>query len=132
MKKIIFFSLFLIMAVTSFSQQTNPAPTLTKQDYLQKSKSQKTIAWCLLGGGGLVFLVGVNRYFNQRDTIDDNGTIMLIGGLTTAASIPFFISASKNKKKAASLSLKNEMVPQFFKGGIVSRPTPSLTLKISL
>lgn len=47
MKKIIFCSLLLVLTITTFSQQNIPSPTLTKQEYIKKSKSQKTAAWVL-------------------------------------------------------------------------------------
>src|SRR4030095_9061607 len=51
MRKIIVFSLFVVSFLSCFSQQTNPSNALTKEEYLQKSKHQKTAAWVLLGGG---------------------------------------------------------------------------------
>ena len=49
MKKVVLFVVFLSIAFSTFSQQTNPSPSLTKQDYLNKSKKQKTVAWILTG-----------------------------------------------------------------------------------
>lgn len=47
--------IMLAISAASFSQQTtNPSPVLTKQDYLQKSKTQKTVGWILLGGGVVI------------------------------------------------------------------------------
>lgn len=48
----------LAIIVTSFSQQTDvTASALTKTDYLKKSKSQKSGAWLLLGGGTTVLVI---------------------------------------------------------------------------
>ena len=99
MKKIILFATFLILSASSFSQQTNSHPSLTKQDYLQKSKNQKTTAWVLLGGGAALILVG-DLIGNQKEsTLGDAGTGVVIAGagvLSMLGSIPFFIASGKN------------------------------------
>jgi high-affinity Fe2+/Pb2+ permease len=141
MKKISLFSMLLILSATSFSQQTNPSPALTKQDYLKKSKNQKTIAWILVGGGvGLVVVAiatttvndVVNSIGGDASGLNTSATLYVIGGITALSSIPLFIIAGSNKRKAMSMSFKNEMVPQLQNGSFVNRSVPSLSLKISL
>ena len=133
MKKITVFISMLLIAASTFCQQTNPAPALTKQDYLKKSKTQKFVAAGLLVGGFITGLVGVNKNMNQEDNIDGGGeTAMVIGGLACLASIPVFIIASKNKKKAMSMSFYNQPLPQMQKNSLVYRAIPSIKLKISL
>ncbi|MBL0129819.1 MAG: hypothetical protein IPP43_00775 [Chitinophagaceae bacterium] len=115
---------------------------MTKQDYLQKSKHQKTAAWILMGGGATLLLTGIvipkgalthsgfldDTYKNDgiKDAFDLTGIVSMLG------SIPFFIASSKNKKKAASLSFKNEPIPKLQKNSFVYRTIPALTLKIYL
>ena len=135
MKKIIVCALLLSIADASFSQQTNPAPALSRQDYLQKSKQQKTIAWIMLGSG--ICMVGGGLAINLSGGIlNGKGSkglwLSYLGGVVTLTSIPLFIAASKNKKKAMSVSFKNEISPQIYKSGFVYKPVPSLTFKISL
>ena len=142
MKKIILFTMLLIIATTTFSQQTKPSTTLTKQDYLKKSKTQKTFAWILAGGGVGVMVVAIAtvsekdaaNYLFQTDNsgVNTSATLFVIGGITTLSSIPLFIAAHRNKKKGMSFSFKNETAPQIQKSSFVYRPVPSLTLKISL
>jgi len=133
MKRITNIFLLLIIAATSFSQQNNPSPTLTKQDYLKKSKHQKIAAICLAGGGTVLWLAGASKYMNQEDNVDGGGeAAMVIGGLAGLASIPFFILSSKNKKKAMSLSFKNEKMIQSNKNNFVYKTVPSLNLKFQL
>lgn len=142
MKKIIFFTTLLIIATATFSQQTNLSPTLTKGNYLVKSKKQKKTARILLGGGSVFVITGmiipkgeiIHEGFLGNDYKNDGikGTFRLSGILSMAGSIPFFIAGTKNKKKAASLSFKNEKAPQLQKNQYVYRAIPSLTLKISL
>ena len=133
MKKIIVGCMLFMLATSVFSQQTSSSPVLTKQDYLKKSKHQKIAAFCLAGGGIVVWLAGVSKNMNQSDNIDGGGeVVMAIGSIAALASIPMFIIASKNKRKAASLSFKNEPSLQVQKSSFVYRAIPSLTLKLQL
>jgi len=142
MKKIIFFTTLLIIATATFSQQTNPSPVLTKENYLLKSKKQKILARILLGGGAAFAITGmiipkgeiVHEGFLGNDYKNDGikGTFKLAGILSMAGSIPLFIASSKNKKKAASLSFKNEPFPQIQRNNFVNRNISTLSLKISL
>ncbi len=51
MKKVIFCFMLLVMSATCFSQIATSQQLLTKEDYLLKSKNQKTTGWILTGGG---------------------------------------------------------------------------------
>lgn len=136
MKKIIIAALLLILANSTFCQQPNPSPTLTKQDILKKSKTQKTVAWVLMGVG--VFSAGLgsvstnpNGYWG--DNSNSNSTIFLVAGLAAiGTSIPFFIASSKNRKKAATLSISNEKIKTIKEFGFTYRSSPSIALKIQL
>ena len=98
---------------------------------LQKSKKQKTAAWVLLGGGAGLAIAGMSII--SKDASNDlsadlttiftlgfvapekqkhsaAGPILAIAGSAAMlGSIPLFISAGKNKRKA-SLMLINENV----------------------
>ena len=121
MKKYIIFLMLLILSATSFSQ-----------DYLRKSKNQKTAAWILLGGGSALVVTGILLANNA--TIDNLGTgagVAIAGGVVMLGSIPLFLASGRNKKKGMRLSFKNETAPQLLKGSFVYRPVPSVSLKIS-
>ncbi|HMK26943.1 MAG TPA: hypothetical protein VK483_13010 [Chitinophagaceae bacterium] len=151
MNKIILFILLLTMSATLFSQQTNTLPALTKQDYLRKSKNQKTAAWILVAGGAAMIVTGGvvwSNEINKKAETDPFGAwadmytttsgdwIAVAGVVAAAGSIPLFIAASKNKRKAMSLSFKKETVPSRLlsgqKGSFVNQSIPSLSLKINL
>ncbi len=156
MKKIICLMLVLIVAESTFSQQITPSPTLTKQDYLLKSRHQKTAAWLLLGGGltlstigsiiaapkaaedvGYVVLLFPNIIAGNPQPEPQNDytveTIMIIGGTAAMlSSIPLFIASGKNKRKAMNLSFKNETAPQIYKSSLIYTSIPSLSLKFHL
>jgi len=146
MKKIIVFAMLMIISAASFSQQTKPSPALTNQDYLQKSKNQKTIFYILAGTGGVMTTVGLIMGLNELSkgygpgsgSASDNNNDALaatlsFSGLALMLGSSFMYKASvRNKKKANSISLKNETVPLLQNSSFVNRPVPSLTLKISL
>jgi hypothetical protein len=137
MKKIILFTMLLILSSSSFSQQTNSQPALSKQDYLKKSKNQKTAAWVMLGGGVALGAGGILWALSDIFSTSSGPDILFFaGGASMLGSIPLFIASSRNKKKAMSLSFKNEMVPSRLLSGqktsFVSQLVPSLFLKISL
>ncbi len=148
MKKIILGAMLLMLATSTFSQQTNPSPTFTKQDFLKKSKTQKTIAFSLLGGGLVMGGIGILAAFKEAapyilnpftglfEPPPKNSTTgvacVIIGGVAVVASIPLFIAASRNKYKARSLSFKYETAPQLVQNNIIRVPVPSITLKINL
>jgi len=139
-------SLFLF---ESFSQQIDPAPALTKQDYMEKSKKQKTAAWVLLGGGAALIITGTilsanevekdyqndpNNPFAPLTEADFDGPewVFTTGIFAGLGSIPLFIASSRNRRKAMSLSLKNEQFQSLKNSSLVYRPMPAVSLKVKL
>lgn len=116
----------------------------TREDYLGRSKNQKTAAWILLGAG-TAMAVGGAIVLNNTDTSyliegrmfndEDESTkakiaelVMLTGIVADLVSIPLFISASHNKKLATTLSFFNQKV--YYPHSNALCLNPSLTLKI--
>ena len=134
MKTIIISFLLLVSATVVFGQQINPSPQLTKQDYIRKSKNNNAFGWALLSTGALSTIISTVHFnFYGQETETGLNTGYFVAGLVTmGASIPFFVAASKNKKKAISLSLNNQPVPFIINGTIALRPATSIHLKIPL
>lgn len=135
MKKIIMGTILLITANATFCQQNNPSPILTKQDYMKKSKHQKTAGWILMGGGILSTALGSGRTNPDNISGGDNSrsTVFLVTGLTAiGVSIPLFIASSKNKKKAADISFRMDKTPQIQQGSFVFRSYPAISFRINL
>jgi len=142
MKKIILFLAFFSMLTKGFSQQAEePKMELTKQEYLKKSKSQKTVGRILLGGGGILIGAGLltnlsnglGNLFVEESQKNSSGNIFtVLGVISIAGSIPLLISAGKNKRKALSLSVKNQPSQVLQNNWLYTKMTPSLTLKIDL
>ena len=133
MKQLIISLLLIIFAGNSFAQQTTTLPSQAKNDYLQKSKSQKTAAWIMLGGG--IALAVAGTAVTASDWESTGGpAMMVIGAACVVGSIPLFIAAGKNKKKglAASASLKIVKMPVDQQTVFVRRAYPALSIKMDL
>jgi len=147
MKKIILNCLLLSVNVTVFSQIVTSAGSIIQTDYLKKSKNQKTAAWILLGGGTTLTIIGgvlafhdfgeeLGNIFNPNpQPAHNNGpaaSILLVtGAVSMLGSIPLFISASKNKHKALSMTFKNDFVPELKNSTITKVPVPGVSLLVS-
>jgi hypothetical protein len=144
MKKIVTSCLLLVLAATTFSQQTNPA---IQTDYLRKSKNQKTAAWIFLGGGLALVITAAaipkgestGLEFNPFTIIseghenDEIKAVLALSGLVSMlGSIPFFVASGKNKRLAARFSFRLEKTGRLQPGGLAGKRVPSLAIKIAL
>ena len=130
MKKIIIYTLLLAIPAASFCQSTpNNAPAV-KTDYLQKSKSQKTAAWIMLGS--TVAIIGIAAPGNI--SFDALPALVAVGALSTVSSITLFIASGRNKRKAmtATTYLKMQTMPLAGWNSFVQKSYPSLAVKINL
>ena len=130
MKKIIAYFLMLVLPVISFCQKTNDSVPVVKTDYLAKSKSQKTAAFILLGIGVTTLTIAA---VGDLD-LDVLGTVVIVGGVATIASIPLFIASGKNKRRAmkASAFIKMEKPTIVEMQSLVQGSYPAIAFKIDL
>ena len=103
--------------------------------YLQKSKSQKTIAWIMLLAGTAGWIGGaaasVNSDSYYSEDLNGGDVVMLLGFGLTVASIPMFINAAKNKGRAEIL-LRHENIPLSYKpSGYKSFPAVGIRIQIN-
>jgi hypothetical protein len=135
MRKLFFSALLLFITTGSFCQQTNFHQSLTKQDYLEKSKKQKTAAWVMLGGGFALAAGGavldVSSDWNKSET--PYLVAISIGCASMVGSIPLFIASGKNKRKAinAAAFFEIRQHPVTTNTGFSSHVTPTLSLKLN-
>lgn len=110
---LIFILVFSIQIIhgQKIDSSTDKNPQELFDYYTYKQKKQKKEAWITLGigatltiGGGLLV---ANDLYGSGGTI--GGVMFLIGVPTSLISIPLFISAGKNKKRA-NLALKGESI----------------------
>ncbi len=140
-------ALILVLAVstTVYAQQT---PYSVNDNFLKKSKTQKIVAWSLLGGGLILGTIGLGNALKQvapvvlfgpwgysavdEKKLNNGAALMIIGSVAIISSIPLFIVASRNKYKARYLTFTNQTAPTLVQKNIINVPVPSLTLKLGL
>ena len=108
MKKIILFFTCLLLISKTYCQVLSDSTSkgnFTKENYLQKSKNQKTGAWVLVSAGVVIFAVtGIsasnNVGFGPTHTKHKYGVPIGLSIACIAGSIPLFIASGRNKSKA--------------------------------
>ena len=128
MKKLFALSVIIMLAAHSFGQDTTSKIQPISDEYLQKRHSQRVTGFIFLGIG-VTTLAVISRGQTDLNVLP----VLAVGGIAaTVISIPLFISAGKNKRKAASLTVKKEkaLIPRY--GGITQKSFPALTLKFNL
>lgn len=134
-------------------QQAEPLNPLARESYLEKSKTQKTVAWVLMGiGAGILGYTAIDASVNKAaDRVGgfigglQTGRIMepekrsygvpiAIGLASIVGSIVLFSAAAKNRKYAADASvyLKMERTPALQSPAIPNPSHPAILVKISL
>jgi hypothetical protein len=129
--------LMILLAFFSLSAQT-------KDNYLLKSKHQKTAAWVMLGGGTTLLVAGgiigtqvvADLYSGQFQKANNNvglaGILDITGGAAMLGSIPLFIASSKNKHKAMSITVTSQQMPALVQHITGTTFIPSVSLKFNL
>jgi hypothetical protein len=82
-------------------------PLNAREDYLRRSKRQKTTAWILLGTGIALMVSGFIAASAQDEGVDAGIALIFITGpgiISSLVSIPFFIASARNKRKAMNVS----------------------------
>jgi len=126
--KIFGLGLVLALSLHSFSQEMAPKDSLTSDHYLKKSTSQKIAGFVFLGIGATTLAV-----LSKGETDFDALPVLAIGGLTaTLISVPLFISSGKNKRKAASLSVKKENAFLLRNRSVTQISFPAISVKFNL
>ena len=132
------FALF-ILAINGYSQEIKPDLQLTSEQYLKKSKNQQTTAWVLFGIGTTAIVGGIAVSTGSQDDLTRTlntafvGAPLILLGLTLdVISIPVFVSAGKNKKRAmeAVTTIKFEEVPSWSGGAMTQSNVPTLSVQV--
>ena len=69
---------------------------------------------------------------NDYENDGVKGVFQLTGFVSMLGSIPLFIASSKNKRKAASISINNEKIQTLQKGSFAYKFVPAVRLTIRL
>jgi len=133
MKKMTLCLILLTFGFQSFSQ----APPGSAEYYRQKSKSQRTTGWVLLGvgtamavGGGIGFSKHWDLFQSNTTKADVYGAIMAAGIVADLVSIPVFISAGRNARRAARVSVSSQLLDFPQGNNSYVKPHPTISVKI--
>ncbi|MEP7143160.1 MAG: hypothetical protein ABI707_09835 [Ferruginibacter sp.] len=138
MKKAILLLVCIGTTFCSFAQQM-PAetskPALTKEDYLKRSKTLWKVAIIMVSAGGAMVITGIalaanNNNYGDNETVA--GVLFFGGCAVMLSSLGFSIPAHINKKKALSVSFKNEPASVLQRSAVFYKSVPSVSLKIAL
>jgi hypothetical protein len=151
MRQIITATMFLLLSFSLFSQQAISQPSLSKEDYFEKSRKQKKTGRVFLAGGAGLIVVsliiprgdlvregaycgpGAGILCNEEYKNDGlKSGVLIAGGLSALGSIPFFIASKKNLRSATSVSFKLEHTNRLFNQNLVSTSLPAIKVKVSL
>ncbi len=107
-----------VVGINALQAQPSSKPDHDKAYYLQKSKSQKTAGFMLLGGGVTAATLGIiwasndardNGIFNAD--FDAQLLVVTAGVLAAVGSIVLFVSSSHNHEKAMLFSAGFKATP---------------------
>ena len=136
MKKIIALTTLIFFVASSMCQIPGDAE-YTKDYYLKKSEKQKKIGWAMLTAAMVAGTVPLllkpdhaseNPYYIYNDK-SKTAAMLILSGIALG-SIPFFISSSKNKKRAAEISFQNQNFIFPTTDGVELTSVPAITLKL--
>jgi len=137
MKVLSILLVLLVTASSAYSQyDSTRSPVMTKQDYLKKSKNQKTAAWLFLAGGGALVVLGAQEVDNELGNSEETrSTGLVVAGIAAlSTSTVLFIASARNKKKgeAMAFDFKMERAPVVQQGSLVNHSFPALAVRIKL
>ncbi len=140
MKILCLLMLMIMFSNPSFSQNIDQDQRLTQNDFLKKSKNQKTAAWIATGVGTTIFAVTVFAAASippyptyGEDEVESTGTVPAVIGLAciAAGGYLFFASArNKRKARAATVFLDIENAPMLQYTSINKQSFPVLGVRV--
>lgn len=146
MKKLTWLLMMLAIGINAVCQQL-PATDhkMQQEQYLHKSKVQKTWAWITLGAGAAIVIATAAS--SGSDAKDTDGWITLsglkktlsaycyaAGAVYLVGSALLFEASARNKSKATQLSvfLRTEQIPEFGQNGYAIKIVPAAGIRILL
>ena len=133
-----FVLLFLVVFLTVKGQVVEPVEKTPEKSHgyytLKQHQNKEAARICLISGAGLIAvggIVAITGIPNSESLATPIGAGMFVLGVaSTVASIPLFITAGSNKRKAR-LSLKAETVYYGIKGNNFNSPSLSLSIPLN-
>lgn len=104
--------MMIFLALNTEAQKADSIKTFNHDMYLKKAKSRLVTGYVLAGIGltSLTIFVIKGQSFDIFGGDDAAAAFCLIGTVCTVASIPYFLSAGSNKRKAARTLVKLNVI----------------------
>jgi formate-dependent nitrite reductase membrane component NrfD len=133
MKQFVLFLTVLLFMVKSFSQNA----AASKEYFMKKSRTQKTLGWVMIGAGVIITTVGVTIAHKKENdflnTLSDKGLGIVIAAAgigTGLSSIFFFTSSAKNARRAMLITFNTQKIRFPAYNTVFSKTQPALTFTI--
>jgi hypothetical protein len=125
----VFLVAIIMIATNSFGQNTREPKSYTREARLKRSHEQKIGAWILLGTG----IIAIAAVSGGNQDFGTTGTVAVLGGAAIITSIPLFLAARRNKRRAHRMdaSFNLEPLPKylFMKNAAVQYPALAIRFK---
>jgi hypothetical protein len=121
------------------AQQNPPQYKYSKEEYLKKSRTNKTVGWIMLGTGAAITATGLiiassapEDEFLPEETYT-GGIAMGVGLLSMVGSVPFFIVSGNQARKAATMTagIKMEKEMRLPSNGMGQTAYPAISVKLN-
>ena len=146
MKKLLTLTVLLSITTITFCQDANnETKTISKADYMKKSKTQKIAGWCLAGTGTAIlaitlitqaydeFYIAWDSPYTTYSSTNYTG-YYVAGGLVLATGIAFLAASKVNSNKAhaltANLKMENSKQIKNATGFVVNYPAIALRIRL--
>lgn len=131
MKIAITLLLSIAFGFTGFAQNTI-SKEVRIENYLNKSQVRKKTGQIFLVTGAALFITGGIIDYVKRPELLAGFTYEFFGVSSALLSIPFFVSASSNKRKASLITLNVQNTMPVHHDVVLKFIQPAITCKISL
>lgn len=127
----------LLIGIIFQSSAQSEKLAISQASLMEKSSNQYTAGWIFLGAGSAFFItsLAISSNYDYYNETSNQGLISVLGwtgSIAIITSVPLFLSAGKNARLAAKLSLQNHALYQPIPLGQPIPRIPSLSLKIPL
>jgi len=132
-------ALLIILAASSFAQDSAQKKDWTDTEYYKKSKRQRTWAWVSTGVGFTVLLATLMAEATVEVATwgagDVSGTTApyIIGGACVATGVVLFVASTKNKRKAKEsvVFINMEKTPVLLQTNLRNRLYPAVGVRVN-
>ena len=136
MKRLVLVMAFLVLATSSFAQQSRFRKPTQKEIHLQKAQNKSSMGWVLIGVGGVLMLgsmiVGVAHGPSGKDQPSGLEIPLTIGAVAFVGGVALKIAAIRHEKKAleTSASFNFQPLPELNQSAANLNYYPAITLKV--